>query len=148
MAVAEALIKRRAPVLAAVDEGYLVYRRRPLSEMSDEQKLRICEAYNQTGFVAENCYTFEVFGFYTDLSTAIEEAESKHGSWMEVTVNHSLPNELGRYKPGGNPGSPSDEFFQRTNPGLLQTNGVDRAEAERLNRDLKEHVRELSAIVS
>jgi hypothetical protein len=86
--------------------------------MTEEQQQKIREAYFETGFVAENCYSFEVFGFYSDLGTAIQEAKDKQGSWMEVTVNSSLPKDLGVYLPHGNPGSKSEEFYERTSPGM------------------------------
>jgi hypothetical protein len=116
---------RRVRPLAAVSQGYLVFRRHMLSEMTEEQQAKIREAYDGTGFVAEGCYSLEIFGFYTDLGMAECEARLQGGSWLEVPVNCSLPDELGRHRPEGHPGSISDEWYQKTNPGMEQVSRQD-----------------------
>ncbi len=108
--------EHRARPLVAVGVGYLVFRRHLLCEMTPECQAKIREAYNDTGFVNEDCYSFEIFGFFTDFAIAEEIAAEKKGQWLEVPMNSSLPNELGRYRPQGSPGSESEVWYQRTNP--------------------------------
>jgi hypothetical protein len=117
MAVPAERLERKAPCLAAVDKGYLVFRRHLLTEMSPECQQKIRETYDATGFVNESCYSFEIFGFYTDFTLARDVAAEKKGSWMEVPVNSSLPDLLGRYRSQGNPGSDSEKWYEETNPG-------------------------------
>lgn len=110
---------RRARPLAAVGKCYLVGRRHMLFEMSDEQQLQIRDVYDETGFVNEQCYSLELFGVYTDLPTAKDEASRyENGFWMELPVGASLGNELKRYRPEGHPSSSSDSWYLETSPGL------------------------------
>jgi hypothetical protein len=138
--------ERRIPALAVVEVGFLVGRRRPIDELPAEKQKQIRQAYDDTDFCPDAC--LELFGFYTDLAAA-QEAASRYpgGLVMSLPVNGCLPDELGRYGIQLS-NSPNGKRLEETSPGLMKTNGLDREQAEKLSRDLKERVRELAAIAS
>lgn len=138
--------ERRMPALAAVEVGFLVGRRRPISDLSAEKQAQIRKAYDDTDFCPDTC--LELFGFYTELQAAREAASRYPGGLvMSLPVNGCLPNELGRYGIQLS-NSPNGKRLEETSPGLMQTTRVNRQEAEQLNRDLKNHVKELAALAS
>ncbi len=135
---------RRLPALAAVEVGYLVGRRRPIDDLPLEKQEQIRRAYEDTDFCSDTC--LEMFGFYTDLCAAEEQAARYPGGYvMSLPVNGSLPDELGRYGIQLS-NSPNGSRLASTSPGLLSANETDRSDLERLNRDLKKHVQGLAAI--
>ena len=143
---AAALVERRAPPLAAVEIGFLVGRRRPISDLPAEKQAQIRQAYEDTAFCPDTC--LELFGFYTDLEAATE-AKNRYpgGLVLSLPVNACLPDELGRYGIQLS-NSPNGKRLEETSPGLLQTNSVSKAEVEGLNRELKAHVRQLTTMAS
>lgn len=146
MRSATALAERRAPPLAAVEEGFLVGRRRPISDLPPEKQAQIRQAYEDTDFCPDTC--LELFGFFTDIQSA-EKAASRYpgGLVMSLPVNGCLPDELGRYGIQLS-NSPNGKRLEETSPGLVQTDSFSRAEIEGINRELKAHVRGLAAIAS
>jgi len=146
MRAAAALAERRAPPLAAVEEGFLVGRRRPITDLPPEKQAQIRQAYEDTAFCPDT--GLEFFGFYTDLQAA-EKAAARYpgGLVMSLPVNGCLPDELGRYGIQLS-NSPNGKRLEETSPGLLQTDSLSRAEVKELSRELKAHVRGLAAIAS
>lgn len=138
--------ERRLPSLAAVEEGYLVARRRPIDELPPEKQAQIRQAYEDTYFCSDTC--LEIFGVYTDLAAA-EEAASKYpaGFVLSIPVNGVRPDELGRYGIQLS-NSPNGRRLAETSPGLMGATGFDRRELETLNRDLKAHVKQLRSIAN
>jgi len=140
-----ATAERRAPVLAAVDEGYLVGRRWPLSELASEQQEQIRKAYADTGWSSD--FAVEWFGFYTDLTLAQEEAAKYAGGFVQtLPVNASYGPEHRRAGLHLFPNSDAREWYEETSPGLCPLLGVDRNELERINCELRAHARELQSI--
>ena len=138
--------ERRIPSLAAVEVGYLVGRRRPLDDLPPEKREQIRQAYEDTAFCSDTC--LELFGFYTDLSVAQEQAARYPGGLvMSLPVNGCLPDELGRYGVQYS-NSANGRRLEETSPALVHTNGIDREELERVNRGLKVHLQELQKIAS
>lgn len=140
-----ATAERRAPSLAAVDEGYLVCRRWPLSELPPEKQEQIRKAYADTNWSSDT--GIEWFGFYTDLALAEEEAAKYEGGFVQtLPVNASYGAEHRRAGVHIFPNSPVREWYEETSPGFSRSTGYDRNELERINRDLKAHTKELQSI--
>jgi len=138
--------ERRIPSLAAVEVGYLVGRRRPIDDLPPEKQAQIRKAYEDTDFCSETC--LELFGFYTDLSAAQEQAARHPGGLvMSLPVNGSLPDELGRYGVQYS-NSTNGKRLEETSPGLVHTDGINREELEAANRALRAHVKDLQKIAS
>lgn len=136
--------ERRLPALAVVEVGYLVGRRKPISDLPPEKQEQIRKAYDDTDFCSDTC--LEMFGFYTDLGAAEEQAARFPGGLvMSLPVNGCLPDDLGRYGIQLS-NSPNGSRLASTSPGLLSANEVDRCELEKINHDLKQHVKRLTAI--
>lgn len=122
-----AVAQRRLPALAAVEEGYLVGRRKPIDELPPEKQEQIRQAYDDTAFCSDTC--LELFGFFTDLKAAEEQAALYPGGFvMSLPVNGSLPDELGRYGIQLS-NSPNGPRLAASSPGLAH-----RAEHERLEK--------------
>lgn len=141
-----ATAQRRLPTLAAVEVGFLVGRRRPIDELSPEKQEQIRKAYEDTAFCSDTC--LEMFGFYTDLKAAEEQASLHPGGFvLSLPVNGSLPDELGRYGIQLS-NSPNGKKLAETSPGLLCDHALDRNELEKLHSGMKQHVETLSRIAS
>lgn len=143
---ATARAERRLPSLAAVEIGYLVGRRKPLSELPLDKQAQIRQAYDETDFCSDTC--LELFGFFTDLEAAEEQAARYPGGLvMSLPVNGCLPDELGRYGIQLS-NSPNGGRLAETSPGLMYAGGINRDELERLSSGMKSHVEELQKIAS
>lgn len=135
---AAAAAQRRLPALAAVEVGYLVGRRRPIDDLPPEKQRQIRQAYEDTAFCSDTC--LEMFGFFTDLRSAEEQAARYPGGLViSLPVNGVLPDELGRYGIQLS-NSPNGKRLAETSPGLLCEHALDRGELERLHSEMKHHV--------
>lgn len=143
---ATAHAERRLPVLAAVEVGYLVGRRRPIDELPPEKQEQIRQAFADTHFCSDTC--LEMFGFYTDLKAAEEQALLYPGGFvLSLPVNGSLPDELGRYGVQLS-NSPNGRRLAETSPGLIPTNHTERRELEKLHAQAKDLTKELRSLAS
>lgn len=141
-----AVAQRRLPALAAVEVGFLVGRRRPIDDLPPEKQEQIRQAYEETDFCSDTC--LEMFGFYTDLKAAEEQASLYPGGFvMSLPVNGSLPDELGRYGIQLS-NSPNGRRLAETSPGLLPATQAERRELEKLHSGFKRHVEALSTLAS
>jgi hypothetical protein len=137
--------QRRAPPLAVVSEGYLVGRRRPLSELAPEQQEQIRKAYFDTAWASDYC--LDLLGFYTDLGTAEEKAaQYESGFVLSLPVNAVRPDGLGRYGVQSHPNSPAQDDYLGTSPKMEKADRYDRDQLERLHSEVKQHVEELQKI--
>lgn len=140
--LAEEPVARRAPTLGAVETGYVVARRRPLSELPIEKQEQVRKAYEDTFFCSED--GLELFGIYTDLGMA-EAEKTRHpgGFVMSLPVNGSLPDALGRY--GLQIHSEARERYEASSPTAVCEHAIDRGEIEKLNSGWKAHVKDLES---
>lgn len=139
--------ERRIPALAAVEVGFLVGRRKPISELPPEKQAQIRKAYEDTYFCSDTC--LELFGFFTDLEAAEEQAARHPGGFvMSLPVNGCRPDELGRYGTQLFPNSDNRRWYEETSPNLVHTTGADREELEAAHRAAKRLTEELQSIAS
>lgn len=143
---APARAERRLPSLAAVEVGYLVGRRRPISELPLEKQAQIRQAYEDTDFCSDTC--LELFGFFTDLKAAEEKASQyEAGLVISLPVNGVLPDELGRYGLQLS-NSPNGQRLAETSPAMLCDHLLDRNQLQQLRSGMKRHVEVLQKIAS
>lgn len=117
-------LERRAPPLAAVGEGYLVGKRRPLSSLPAPKQEQIRKAYDDTQWASDHC--LDLLGFFTDHATALNEAAKHEGGFvMKLPVNAPLSGELVRLQQS-HPNSPAATWYEETNPGAEVLSRSDR----------------------
>ena len=141
-----AVAQRRLPALAAVEVGYLVGRRKPIDDLPLEKQEQIRQAYQDTAFCSDTC--LEMFGFYTDLEAAEEEASLYPGGFvMSLPVNGKLPDELGRYGIQLS-NSPNGKRLAETSPGLVPASWAERERLEKLHSGVNQLVEDLRVLAS
>lgn len=130
--------ERRAPPLAAVEWGYLVGKRRPLSELPPEKQEQIRQAYEDTDWAVSNLDTdVEFLGFTADEETARQKAASLEGGfWCKLPVGGWLPERPGRYTVQVH--NAAEARYRETSPGLEL---VDRSHMKELGQILKRAAR-------
>lgn len=141
--------QRRTLPLAAVEWGWLVGSRRPLSSLSPEKQEQIRQAYDDTEWaVSDTDQDVGFIGFYTNHEIALQIASGLPGGFLvKLPVNGALPLKPGRYTTQEHPNSNDARRYEETSPGLARVEHVDRQALEKVYAQGEEQVCKLRALV-
>ncbi len=151
MGVAQAKLTQtegwRALPLAAVEWGYLVGFRTPLSSLSSEKQEQIRRSYQDTNWAVSDTDSDVTFlGFCTDLRTAKRKKESLEGGfYVKLPVNAFLSIAPGRETIQSHNGA--EEFYESTSPGMCAVEHCEKRTIERIARLTSETGATLQALV-
>lgn len=108
--------ERILPSLALVEFCYVVGKRRLLSELSSEKQSQIRQAYAETDWCSDA--GLELLGVYTDLDAAKQKSSIEGHFYLQLPVNASLLEALGRYGIQDFPTSSASDMYLSTSPGM------------------------------